>query len=226
MRDSSSGHHEASPAELKERIEFERRGTAFVVYRTEGGEQVILDLGGVASPVTIGRRSDNDVPLTWDAEVSRVHAQLERVGVEWTLVDDGLSRNGSWLNGDVVHGRRRLRDGDRMCFGETAVTYRAPPDTEPDSTVTVNVGGASIPLTDVQRRVLIALCRPLKSSAYASPATNKEIADALFMSVDAVKAHLRVLFQRFGLEELPQNRKRTRLAGLALVSGLVAEHDF
>ena len=226
MPDSSSGQHEASPAELKERIEFERRGAAFVVYRIEGAGQVILDLESVASPVTIGRRSDNDVPLTWDAEVSRVHAQLERVGGDWTLVDDGLSRNGSWLNGELVHGRRRLHDGDRMCFGETAVTYRAPPCADGDSTITVKVGGASIPLTDVQRRVLIALCRPLKTSAYASPATNKEIAETLFMSVDAVKAHLRVLFQRFGLEELPQNSKRARLAGLALVGGLVAEHDF
>jgi pSer/pThr/pTyr-binding forkhead associated (FHA) protein len=226
MPDTAAGAHEASPAELKARIEFERRGTPFVVYRVEGGAQVIMDLESQGAPITIGRRADNDVALTWDVEVSRVHAQLERVGGDWTLTDDGLSRNGTWVNGERIQGRRRLHDGDRMCFGETPVTYRSPPDEDPESTVTVKVGVASIPLTDVQRRVLIALCRPLKESAYAPPATNREIAEGLVLSVDAVKGHLRVLFQRFGLEELPQNRKRARLAGLALIGGLVSEHDF
>ena len=226
MPETTSGAHEASPAELKARIEFERGGTPFIVYRVEGGGQVIVDLESLEPPITIGRRDDNDLALTWDAEVSRVHAQLERVGGEWTLVDDGLSRNGTWVNGDRVNGRRRLHDGDRMCFGETPVTYRSPPDEDSESTVTVKVGVASIPLTDVQRRVLIALCRPIKASAYAPPATNREIAEALVVSLDAVKGQLRVLFQRFGLEELPQNRKRARLAGLALVGGLVSERDF
>ena len=60
--------------------------------------------------------------------------------------------------------------------------------------------------------MLVALCRPLKDSAYAAPATNKDIADEVHLSVDAVKAHLRVLFERFGLDDLPQNQKRARLA--------------
>ena len=67
-------------------------------------------------------------------------------------------------------------------------------------------------LTEGQRKVLVALCRPLKDSAYASPATNKAIADEVHLSVDAVKAHLRLIFERFGLDELPQNQKRARLA--------------
>jgi hypothetical protein len=44
--------------------------------------------------------------------------------------------------------------------------------------------------------------------------------------VDAVTAHLRALFERFGLEHLPQNQKRARLAATALVSGLVTPRDF
>ena len=65
-------------------------------------------------------------------------------------------------------------------------------------------------LSEGQRKVLIALCRPLKDSAYASPATNKEIADEVHLSVDAVKSHLRIIFERFGVDELPQNQKRSR----------------
>jgi DNA-binding NarL/FixJ family response regulator len=50
----------------------------------------------------------------------------------------------------------------------------------------------------------------------AVPATNREIADAVGLSVDAVKGHLRVLYARFGLDALPQHEKRVRLAELAL----------
>jgi DNA-binding NarL/FixJ family response regulator len=94
------------------------------------------------------------------------------------------------------------------------------------STAAVGVGRPSIQLTDVQRAVLVALCRPMKDSAYESPATNRDIADEVHLSVDAVKAHLRVIFERLGLEGVPQNQKRARLAALALVNGLVRQRDF
>ena len=74
--------------------------------------------------------------------------------------------------------------------------------------------------------MLIALCRPVNESAFATPATNKEIAEEIFLSVDAVKAQLRVLFDRFGLEDLPQNQKRAQLAASTLVGGLLTARDF
>jgi hypothetical protein len=175
--------------------------------------------------LTVGREETADVALEHDAEVSRTHALLERVGDHWTVVDDGLSRNGTFVNGERVSGRRRLRDGDRLVFGETPVTFRAPADAT-DSTAAIALGGAAPPLTEAQRRILIALCRPLKDSAYGTPATNREIAAEVHLSVDAVKAHLRLVFERFGLDALPQNQKRARLAATALVNGIVRQHDF
>ena len=74
----------------------------------------------------IGRSASAHVQLDWDEEVSALHAQLEVVGDECTLVDEGLSRNGSFVNGERVSGRRRLRDGDMLRFGQTVVLYRAP----------------------------------------------------------------------------------------------------
>jgi hypothetical protein len=44
--------------------------------------------------------------------------------------------------------------------------------------------------------------------------------------VDAVKAHLRAIFERFGLDDLPQNQKRARLAATALVNNVVRKHEF
>jgi pSer/pThr/pTyr-binding forkhead associated (FHA) protein len=226
MRDLVTEPHGSSPAELKERIAAERRGAPFLVYRDGEGDQRVVELETYAPCMTVGRRSDNDLALIWDPEVSRVHAQIERVGGDWTLHDDGLSRNGSYLNGERVVGRRRLRDGDRLCFGETPIVFRAPADAEAASTAAVAADIGDMTLTPTQRKIVVALCRPMKASAYAMPASNREIAEEVSLSIDAVKAHLRVLFTRLGMQELPQNRKRASLAAAALVRGLVSERDF
>jgi FHA domain len=225
MSDSPIGSHLSTPTELKKRIEAERRGVPFVVYRDAAGREVLVELEARRNRFTVGRRADSDVALGWDGEVSRLHAQLERVGQEWTLVDNGLSRNGSFVNGQRVGGRQRLQDGDRLCFGATLVLYRAPTQGESKSTEIRASGGGPVHISPAQRQVLIALCRPLGTSAFESPSTNRQIADELHLTVDAVKAHLRVLFERFGLQDLPQNQKRARLAATALVNGVVAPHE-
>jgi hypothetical protein len=75
-------------------------------------------------------------------------------------------------------------------------------------------------LTETQRQILAALCRPCADgSRYATPATNQEIAGEVYLSVDAVKAHLRALFRKFGVEDLPHNQKRARLVELVIEGG-------
>ena len=217
-----SAPHRSTPAELKARLEAERLGAPFLVYFDGAGRQVLHELG---EPITVGRGADCDIALGWDREVSRLHAELETVGAHWVLVDDGLSRNGSYVNGERVVGRRVLKDGDRLVFGETPVIYRAPATAGASSTIVVTTSPAAVNLTPTQRRILVALCRPVRDSAFATPLTNKEIADEVSLSVDAVKAHLRTLFERFGLEELPQNQKRARLAAVALLQGIVTQRD-
>jgi hypothetical protein len=214
-----------TPVELKEVITAERTGRPFLVWRTDEGEQRLLLLDQQRWRVTVGRDSAADLPLPWDAEVSRTHALLEQVGRGWTVLDDGLSRNGSFVNGARVIGRRRLRDKDRMVFGATTVTYR-----ETSGTITQTASAidapATIPLSPMQRKVLIALCRPVHESASAIPATNRQIAEEVYLTVDAVKAHLRVLFERYGLSQLPQNEKRARLVASVLDAGVLAPRDF
>ena len=218
--DTPLGRHRATPAELKERLLAEQRGDPFLVWRRDSGGQQLFPLHPGLQRVTIGRGPSNDISLSWDTEVSRVHAELERLGGEWTVVDDGLSRNGTWVNGERIAGRHRLRDADVVQVGQTLFAFRVPdPD---DSRPTQAAGGTAAPeLTAAQRRVLEALCRPYKESEFAAPATNQAIAEELFLSIDAVKAHLRALFAAFGVEDLPQNQKRSYLAMRAMQLGLV-----
>jgi hypothetical protein len=72
-------------------------------------------------PVVIGRMSTNDVVLA-DSNVSRRHAQLERDGDTWTLVDLG-STNGSVVNGRSVR-EHALKDGDRLSFGTSELVFK------------------------------------------------------------------------------------------------------
>jgi hypothetical protein len=227
MPESPLAPHVASAVELKERLEAEHTGMPFLLYRDGDNRQRIYTLEDTASrKITIGRAHSNDIPLHWDSEVSRVHAELERVGDRWAIVDDGLSRNGSFLNGDRVSGRRPLRDGDLVRIGDTMLAYRSVSPTQYGTTVVAGPLPPAMSLSDSQRRVLVALCRPFKdSTGYATPAPNQQIAEELFLSVDAVKTHLRALFQKFGVEQLPQNQKRARLVELALQSGTVSESD-
>jgi pSer/pThr/pTyr-binding forkhead associated (FHA) protein len=214
----------SSARELKERLEAARGDTPFVLYRDDAAGQRILVLGGEAR-LTIGRQDASDVPLPWDSAVSRVHATLERVGDEWTLVDDGSSRNGSFLNGDRVHGRRRLKDGDLIRVGFTTIAYVVPRDRDlSSSTVAATSSGAPI-VTAAQRRVLVALCRPLVEGPFGTASSNQQIAGELFVGVETVKSHMQALFEAFGIQDLPQNRKRAELARLALLRGAVMEDE-
>jgi class 3 adenylate cyclase len=122
---AESGDLSRADALLSDRIRAERRGRAFVAFHDGGGSQQVVTLENERSPITIGRRPDNDIVLAWDSEVSRRHAQLLHTGEGWALADDE-SRNGSYLNGERITRRRPLRDGDVFRFGDTVVLFRAP----------------------------------------------------------------------------------------------------
>jgi pSer/pThr/pTyr-binding forkhead associated (FHA) protein len=207
-----------SAAELAERLATERRGVPFLVYVDGSRRQRIVELGPGVGALSIGREGSSGISLPWDTEVSRAHAMLERVGDSWTLLDDGLSRNGSYVNGQRVHGRRRLESGDTMLIGGTSIVFVAVDAGVPTTTTTRY--SAMPDLTPAQRRVLAALCAPALERPFAPAASNAEIAAELFVTVDTVKSHLHVMFELFGIDGMPQNRKRAELVRLALERGL------
>ena len=222
--DSPLASHAATPAELQERLRAEREGVPFLVVRDGENHQRLVPLQG--DRLSLGRTDSNDVALPWDTEVSRLHAELECIAGEWTVVDDGLSRNGTFVNGNRVAGRTRLRDGDVVRVGGTTLAFRRP--SKEESREETVVAGERLAFTDLpptQRQVLLALARPYKHGGVAAPAGNAEIAAELHLSTDAVKAALRALYLRFGLDELPQGQKRARLVAEALDRGVIAPRD-
>jgi pSer/pThr/pTyr-binding forkhead associated (FHA) protein len=216
-----------SVADLQARFEAERAGTPFLLFQDEHGRQQIVGLENEPAEIPIGRDPEIGIPLPWDRQVSRVHALLHRVAGAWTILDDGLSRNGTLVNGERLSGRRRLHDRDVVRCGDVQIEFREPSAAEGEEThrAPAEEALAGRRLSPAQRRVLVALCRPLRESGQAHPATNKAIAAELSLSVDAVKTHLRRLAVLLEVENLPQNRKRAQLAWNALSSGLVSERE-
>jgi hypothetical protein len=213
-----------SPTELQRVLEALRSGS-ILHFRSDEGELEIVELSG-QSELVIGRQATCSVPLTWDASVSRVHAVLHPLGSEWAIEDDGLSRNGTYVNGDRVTRARRLANGDAIRIGATVLTYRTPRYTVEGQTQTMAADTGPIALTEAQRRVLEALCRPMRDpSPHALPATNRQIAEELYLSVETVKSHMRVLGRQLGVDQLPQSQRRYVMAQTAMRLGLVSSAD-
>jgi hypothetical protein len=193
----------------------ERSGRSLLAFCDGEGQQQLFCLPADARSASVGRDPASDLVLGWDTQVSRRHARFEREPDGWTIVDDGLSTNGTFVNGERLHGRHRLADGDTVRFGSTAATFRSPAS---------NPAAPPVELSSTQRRVLAALCRPYKRPAgLARPASDQQIADELVLAVGEVRAHIRVLCLKLGVEGRNEDEMRGHLAGRALSAGLLSE---
>jgi pSer/pThr/pTyr-binding forkhead associated (FHA) protein len=205
--------HGSSPIELQARIAAERSEAPFIELRDGEGIQHLVPLP--EDGLTIGRTPASGIALTWDAQVSRSHASIEAIDGVWSVLDDGRSTNGTFVNEERVQGRRALRHLDVIRTGATRLRFHDPSDADVKLTEVASDAVAP-PLTAAQRRVLVALCRHAEG-----PATNEEIAQELTISVDTVKSHMRALFDAFQLGAAPPYRKRFELVRMAVDAGLV-----
>jgi hypothetical protein len=72
----------------------------------------------VGSTTVVGRDADSGIRLDGDEFASARHARIElRDGGVW--VEDLGSTNGTFVNGDKVKRKRRLRAGDAVRIGQT-----------------------------------------------------------------------------------------------------------
>ena len=175
----------------------------------------IVPLAGEVT--TVGRGSAVDVRLD-DPSVSLLHAEIIRRGPYAYVVDLGLSRNGTRVNGRPV-ARRVLGDGDVLSFG--AARCRVGGFPHEDIPAESELRRPAVPeLTRRELDVIAALCRPaLSDDAFVTPATAREIATELVVTEAAVKQHLLRLYQKFRIAG--GLNRRIRLANEVVTLGLV-----
>jgi pSer/pThr/pTyr-binding forkhead associated (FHA) protein len=215
-----------SEEELEARLAAARLGLPFLVYRDGKGAQKIAALEPGRRSITIGRRDEADVSLPWDPECSRLHAELELRAGEWTITDDGLSQNGTWVNEVRLYGRRRLADGDMLRIGRTLLTFSEPQPVGIGPTLVPGELSATPRFSEQQQRILRELCRPLMGDGDGVvPASDEEIAAALGTPVETVTTELDHLTRALGLEDMPLSDGRAEVALLALRSGLIEADD-
>lgn len=77
--------------------------------------------------LTVGRGPDQDLCIP-DRKISSAHALLEPIPGGYRIRDLG-STNGTYVNGELVRGVRRLEVDDEILFGSTRVLYT---DRDPD----------------------------------------------------------------------------------------------
>ena len=213
-----------SEEELAARQAAERLGERFLVYRDDEGNQVIRTLA--AGSVTIGRRDEADISIPWDPEMSRLHAELQQRAGEWTISDDGLSQNGTWVNGLRLAGRRRLNDGDLVRVGRTIFAYCDPVPIGTGPTLVPGELSATPRFSEQQQRILRSLCRPLFADGDGfNPSSDLEVAEATGIEVEVVTQELDLLARLFGLEDMPRPERRAEVALLAVRSGLVGADE-
>lgn len=98
----------------------------------------------VSDTLTLGREEGNDIVLP-ERDISRHHASFYRISQDHYEIEDMNSRNGTWVNGIRIEGRRRLFDGDEVHialkvlikffgYGSTIPRMEEVPDIIPSST--------------------------------------------------------------------------------------------
>lgn len=174
---------------------------------------------GSAYALRIGRARDNDIALD-DTKASRYHAELIPRGATAEIRDCG-SANGTRVNGEPVD-RHEVRVGDLVEIGDTTmrvvqasnrlilevVAHGATihPDSGSRQSTPVSTVIAESPTVTKRERDLLALV--------AGGASDKAIAEDLFISVATVRSHLDRIQVKTG------RRKRADLTRLAYELGI------
>jgi len=158
----------------------------------------------------IGRGPTSDIRID-DASVSRSHATL-RVDASRVVIEELGSRNGILVNGKARRGATPLEPGDKLQLGNVEFVLVAA-DPIPD-------GGASaatrpLPkLADRSDPVLSAREREVLEKI-ALGVTQREIAEALGLSVKTVETYRARIAEKLGLES------RAALVDYAIRSGVL-----
>ena len=147
------------------------------------------------SGFTIGRSSSSQLILN-AASVSRLHSIIVFHHNE-PYIQDGGSRNGTFVNGCRILGETRLKEGDILSFGKVDFILKHPEDEEDESEKTIIDEGSDrkrtfteiFNISDREEEVLFLLIKGLSI---------KEIGEKLFISPGTVKNHVLKIYAKTG----------------------------
>jgi pSer/pThr/pTyr-binding forkhead associated (FHA) protein len=185
----------------------------------------------VGGEITIGRdigeaTPDHHILIAGDATISELHLIVQRKSIGWCVQVPAVT-NGVFINGvRMMDGAvKKLKPDDEIRIGaKTSLIYRSLERRTPTQTA-----GATPELTPAERRVLVALCRPLRNGdRITEPTSVVKIAEELFVSINAVKNHLARLYLKFEIPEKEPgvDSRRSQLANEAIDRGAVHLSDF
>lgn len=170
-----------------------------------------------SAPLRLGRAADNAIVIA-DPNASRFHALLEYQAPDWVLTD--VSRHGTRRKsrdepGEELRGTSaRLRHGDRLGIGNTELFFVRGGEPLGDVDDLTPPLAPKVPLPPRRYAALMELSRPLRSDRPGPPASNAEIATALFVTGNTVREHLKALYESFEIpsKEMTPAQSRALLA--------------
>lgn len=142
-----------------------------ILIRSGDGRSRLIPLLG--DRIHIGRSGNNDLVFADDVGLSRRHLVLERDGEDWA-VEDLNSKNGTQVNGQPVHERRRLRPGDRITAGRLVILYDDPLGGAPESVVFVESPPADVSVSTT----IVARVDPARGADAAAAGAGPSFAGA------------------------------------------------
>jgi hypothetical protein len=177
--------------------------------------------------LTIGRGSENDLVLT-SKKVSREHAQIRFDRGRWVVEDRG-SFNGTFLNGTrlPLGAPAPLHHADRIGIGPETILFSWPAQAADDETTEPHeeIDGGAVPLlSSLQTQVVKCLCGPwLEGASLESLPSNEQIAALLGTpgAAETVKATLRRVYIKAGVQHMPAHTKRRALCRIARQRGWI-----
>ena len=158
--------HSLSARELQQMLALERTGEPFLAMRDGDGGLHLVAARRRTQRVDAGARRGYGRVIPWDAEVSGLHAELRRLGEEWTV-----RRRRAFAQRDVPQRRAGRRPSaaapgrpPAASDGRSSPTARSATDSSERTVASGNL--PELPrLSETQRRILVALCRPYGEGA-------------------------------------------------------------
>ena len=199
-------------------------GHAYVRYRDgERFHAVVLD--PAASPIYFGRDSDCVVRVTSDPRVSRRHARLIHGAGQWSI-EDGPSRNGTFVDGKRATGEHILDDGMTVTVGTTLLSFHVPSGPTVVATLADEPASRRLHPTPTQGKVLIELAQPFLDPGSDLPVapTNAAIAACLGYQAATIRDAISDLYRQAGLARGTSDQ-RAELVRLAIHERAVTRDD-